>query len=257
MSTKKKTPAKKVKKASSAKKAKAPFKDIAKEFVKAVSKAAEKAVKRSAKTPEKPTLEEILCEAEKAFTGVVRRYLELGIAYVKAITFYGVSGRKAFLSRFPLTDNALRNLELVGKGQLMPQFAMCSNRFTSGLVGMADSMLWQQKLLGITKNGTVRVKVGDKIVDRRWDEFLKNSEIDGVLSILAEADKDLTQDELAEKLLKLKKKARENFVHTKKPNYLITKNAVGTFVRFYKARAYTADDLRKIADEIDAAAAAE
>ena len=255
MSTKKKATAKKaVKKASSAKKAKAPIR----EFAKAVSKAVEKAVKKSAKrTADKPSLEEILNEAERAFTGVVRRYLELGVAYVKATTYYGSAGRKAFLVRFPLTDNALRNLELVGRGKLLPQFAMCSNRFTTGLANMVDSLMWQQKLLGISKGGTVRVKVGDKIVDKRWDEFIKNADIDGVLSILSEADKDMSEEELAEKLLKLKKTVRSKFVHTKKPAYLVTKNEVGTFVRFYKAKAYTAADLRRIADEIDAAAAAE
>ena len=250
MSTKKKAPAKKVKKASSAKKA--PIK----EFAKAVSKAVEKAVKKSAKRADKPSLDEILCEAEKAFTGVVRRYLELGIAYVKAITYYGSEGRRAFLVRFPLTDNALRNLELVGRGKLLPQFAMCSNRFTTGLANMVDSLMWQQKLLGISKNGTVRMKVGDKIVDKRWDEFVKNADIDGVLSILAEADKDLTQEQLADKLLKLKKKVRANFSHYKKAPYIVTADVTGAFARFYSSKPFTAAQLRKIADEIDAEEAA-
>ena len=247
------------KKASSAKKAKA--KTSIKEFTKSISKAAEKAVK-SKKTKavptaaEKPSLSDIMAEAEKAFTGVVRRYLDLGLAYVKAITFYGAEGKKAFMTRFPLTDNALRNLELVGKGRLMPQFAMCSNRFTVGLANMANSMLWQQKLLGISKNGTVRVKVGDKVVDKPWTDFVKNSEIDEVLSILSEADKDLTQEQLADKLLKLKKKVRANFSHYKKSPYIVTANVTGAFARFYSSKPFTAEQLRKIADEIDAEEAA-
>jgi hypothetical protein len=257
MSTKKKAPAKKVKKASSAKKAKA--KTQINDFAKSISKATEKAVKAKktkAAPAEKPALEEILQEAEKAFTGVVRRYLDLGLAYVKAITFYGAEGKKAFLTRFPLTDNALRNLELVGKGRLMPQFAMCSNRFTVGLANMANSMLWQQKLLGISKNGTVRVKVGDNVVDKPWTDFVKNSDIDGVLSILAEADKDLTQEQLADKLLKLKKKVRANFSHYKKSPYVVTADTTGAYARFYSSKPFTAAQLRRIADEIDAEEAA-
>lgn len=253
MSIKKKAPAKKVKKASSAKKA--PIK----EFAEAVTRAAEKAVKKPVKkaaVSSKPTLEEILCEAEKAFTGVVKRYMELGVAYVKAITFYGAEGKKAFMTRFPLTDNALRNLELVGKGRLMPQFAMCSNRFTVGLANMANSMLWQQKLLGISKNGTVRMKVGDKVVDKPWTDFVKNADIDGVLSILAEADKELSQEQLADKLLKLKKRVRANFAHSKKSQYLVFADTTGAYARFYSSKPFTADQLRRIADEIDAEEAA-
>jgi hypothetical protein len=147
-------------------------------------------------------------------------------------------------------------LELVGKGRLMPQFAMCSNRFTVGLANMANSMLWQQKLLGISKNGTVRVKVGDKVVDKPWTDFVKNSEIDEVLSILSEADKDLTQEQLADKLLKLKKKVRANFSHYKKSPYIVTANVTGAFARFYSSKPFTAEQLRKIADEIDAEEAA-
>ena len=73
-----------------------------------------------------PPLCDILDMADRAYTDLTRKYYHLGSAYVMAIDYYGTAGKKAFKARFLLTENALRNLELIGRNRLMPQFAMCS-----------------------------------------------------------------------------------------------------------------------------------
>jgi len=207
--------------------------------------------KKKTKVPEIPTLECILDSADKAYTDITRKYYVLGCAYVSAIDYYGATGRRAFKARFPLTDNALRNLELIGRGRLLPQFSMCSNRFTVGLVNIEDSLKWQYKLIGASSAGTVRIRKGDKIVDKKFSDFLAKEE-DAVLSIVSKADKDLSTEELAKKLYDLMGEVRTEMKknHKPRPNYKIEEVDGEPVVRFFRAVSYTAEDLMKIVEEL-------
>lgn len=228
-----------------------------KTVLKTTDKKINKEVNKSANTPAKerpiPTLESILNEADKAFTDVVKNYLRLGDALVKAITFYGAKGKRAFKTRFPLTDNALDHLELVGRGRLLPQFAMCSDRFVSGIVNISESLKWQYKLLGASKKGMIRIRTRNgKIVDAKFED-LRKKEIDGVLSIISEEDKDLSPEELCDKIAQLNRQVVDNFEKGNKPLYVIkidTKSSK-TVVRFTKSHTYTRDEIKAILDKMD------
>lgn len=198
-----------------------------------------------------PSLTSILDDADKAYTDLTRKYHKLGCAYVAAIDYYGYTGRKAFKARFPLTDNALRNLELVGRGRLLPQFSMCSNRFTTGLVNLEDSLKWQYKLLGASTAGTVRIRKGDKIVDKKFSAFLAKEE-DAVLSIVSKANKDLSTEELAKKLYDLMGEVRAEIKkgYAPRPCYKIEENDGTPVVRFFRSVPYTAEELMKIVEEM-------
>jgi len=212
--------------------------------------------KNKTKKPEIPTLESILDSADKAYTDITRKYYVLGCTYVMAVDYYGTTGRRAFKERFPLTDNALRNLELVGRGRLLPQFSMCSNRFTSGLVNLEDSLKWQYKLIGASSVGTVRVRKGDKIVDKKFSDFLAKEE-DAVLSIISKADKNLSQEELAKKLRDIRSEVRAEIKKSygSRPKYKIEEVNGVPVVKFFRAVPYTAEELMKIVEELNSSKA--
>ena len=226
----------------------------------AVVKTAKKATKKTEKKPvkktvkkakvvrdsEKPTLESILEEADRAFTDLSRNYLILGEAFVKAITFYGNEGKKAFRMRYPLTDNALRNLELVGRGRLLPAFAMCSDMFVSGLVNMNDSIKWQHKILGASECGKLRVRVNGRLTDIPFSEFRSGKAAKAVLTLVSKADENLTTDQLREKLANLDKEVRANFSRKPVRLYEIRIANGNKVVRFMKPHTYTAEELREI-----------
>ena len=198
---------------------------------------------------DKPTLKEILDSADRAFTDMVRRYYALAVAYVQAVDIYGSAGKKAFMGRFPLTTNALRNLELVGRGRLLPQFSLCSNRFTVGLVELTNSLDIQYKLLGAAK-GMIRCVGSDgKIVSKSFDE-LTSKESDIVLSVVAEGDEGLDPIDLSDKITKRMAEARASFKHTSKPRYKIHVKDGVAYVRFFKSVSYTAEALEKIVAEM-------
>ena len=206
------------------------------------------AKKRSGDT--RPTLESILDAADKAFTSLTRNYMALGEAYVQAITYYGSDGKRAFRTRFPFTDNALRNLEYVGRGRLLPQFAMCSDKFVGGLVNMEDSIKWQYKLLGASECGKLRIRVGDKIRDIPFEEF-KSGTTDAVLSLVSKENASLTPEQLRKKLTELDHEVRANFLRNKIPPYEIRILDGKKVVRFMKAGTYTADELKKILSKLE------
>ena len=220
---------------------------------KTVSKAtvAKKAAKapKAAKTDDKPTLKSILDSADKAFTDMVKRYYALAIAYVQALDYYGSMGRKAFMGRFPLTQNALRNLDLVGRGRLLPQFSLCSNRFTVGLVELNNSLDIQYKLLGAAKGMIRCVDTDGKIVSKSFDE-LTAKESDIVLSVVAEGEEDLGPIEIADRITKRMAAARAEFKRAKKPAYKIYDGPNGPVVRFFRTVAYSVKDLQKIIEEM-------
>lgn len=192
-----------------------------------------------------PSLTSILDEADQAFTDLVRRYYALGRAYVKAITYYGAEGKRAFRTRFPLTENALRNLEYVGRGRLLPHFSMCSNRFTCGLVNMTDSLLWQNKLLNISEKGMIKLRLPDgKTVEKSFEDF-SNGEIDGVLSIVGSEDTAVSAEELSSKVVSMMAEVRKHFHRTETPAYKIVMKDGEPAVHFVKGK-YTKQDLLKI-----------
>ena len=204
--------------------------------------------KRSGDT--RPTLESILKTADEAFTSLTRNYMKIGEAYVQAITYYGSDGKRAFRTRFPFTDNALRNLEYVGRGKLLPQFAMCSDKFVGGLVNMEDSIRWQYKLLGASECGKLRMRVGDKVRDVPFEEF-RSGTTDAVLSLVSKENESLTPEQLRKKLLELDREVRANFLRDKKPPYEIRVQDGKKVVRFMKARTYTAEELKKILTKLE------
>lgn len=208
---------------------------------------------KKSKEPSQPTLESILAKADKAFTGVVIRYFELGQALVEAITYYGSEGRKAFRCRFPLTENTLKHLELVGRMRLLPHFALCSDRFVNGLVEMKDSTTWQYKLIGASSNGKIRVKVDGDIVDKSFTDFVKEKDVNCLLTILSDENKDLTLDELADKICNMYDEVRSKFVSKPRYPFEIKYTAGGKkVVRFYQVKSYTVDDLRAIIAKMEA-----
>lgn len=210
---------------------------------------AEKAANEKKEPEDVESLESILAEADRAFSDIVKRYYALGRCYVKAVKLYGLKGRKAFIARFPLTDNALRNLELVGTGKLLPHFAMCSNKFTVGIVNMVDSMMWQRKLASCATGNVVRVVREDGTVsEMSLEDFLKDA--NAVMATISEADSDLSPEELAEKIEKMRSDARAHFVHHKNPPYVVKTMGDKKVVRFFKSIPYDADGLKKILDEI-------
>lgn len=200
-----------------------------------------------------PPLCDILDMADRAYTDLTRKYYHLGSAYVMALDYYGAAGKKAFKARFPLTDNALRNLELIGRNRLLPQFAMCSNRFTVGLVNLEDSIKWQFNLIGASKTGMVRMRKGDKIVDKKFSDFMAKEE-NAVLSIIRKSDKKLTPEELSKKLYNMMDEVREEFKKNYKPRPLYKMGDInGTkVVRFYRSKPYTPSELRSILEEMEA-----
>jgi hypothetical protein len=176
---------------------------------------------------------------------MVKRYYALAVAYVQAVDIYGSAGKKAFTGRFPLTTNALRNLELVGRGRLLPQFSLCSNRFTVGLVELTNSLDIQYKLIGAAKGMIRCVGPDGRIVSKSFDE-LTSKESDIVLSVVAEGDEDLDPLALSDKITKRMAEARASFRHSPKPDYRIhTKDGVA-YVRFFKSVSYTVEALEKI-----------
>lgn len=195
---------------------------------------------------EKPSLESILLEAEEAFTNTVKRYYVLAQALMKAITYYGNAGKKAFTARFPLTDNAIRNLEYIGRGQLLPHFAMCSDRFVKGLVEMENSLSWQYKLLGSSKEGILNVRVNGKIIEKKFSDFVKDAEIDCILSIISESDIALTPKELAEKLKELQEEVRKRFPRKVRNPWEIKIKDKKAVIRFNQASFYTIEALEQL-----------
>jgi len=220
---------------------------------KTVSKAkvVKKAVKATkvAKTDDKPTLKSILDSADRAFTDMVKKYYALAVAYVQALDYYGSAGKKAFMGRFPLTQNALRNLEMVGRGRLLPQFSLCSNRFTVGLVELTNSLDVQYKLLGAAKGMIRCVDTDGKIVTKSFDE-LTAKESDIVLSVVAEGEEDLGPIEIADRITKRMAAARAEFRRPKKFAYKIYDEGGNKFVRFFKSVKYGVADLQKIIEEM-------
>ena len=225
-------------------------KPVKKPAVKKTTAAESKKIQKEKSGDKRPTLESIIQSAEVAFTSLSRNYMLLGEAYVKAITYYGYDGKRAFRTRFPLTDNAFRNLELVGRGRLLPQFAMCSDKFVSGIVHMENSMAWQYKLLGASEFGKLRMRVGDTIRDVSFDEF-RSGTTDAVLSIISKENVGLTPDQLRQKLLNLNREVRSRFVKDNKPPFEIRMVEGKRVVRFMKAKTYSVEDLKKIIAKLE------
>lgn len=202
--------------------------------------------------PERPTLESILDAADSAFTGVVKNYMRLGEALVDAVRFYGEKGRKAFRTRYPLTDNALRHLELVGSGKLLPQFTMCSDKFVNGLANMPNSLSWQYKLLGSSEDGKIRIRVGEKFRDVRFED-LRSGEVDGVLSIVAKSDESLTSEELGKKIRKMNRDVRGRFVKSDIPTYEIRTKDGETYLQVLRPHIFGKEEFEGIAARLQAA----
>lgn len=202
-------------------------------------------------TKDQPSLESILEKADIAYTNITRNCQFFGELLVQAITYYGNVGKKEFRTRYPLTDNALRNLELVGRGRLLPQFALDSDKFVTGLVNMDDSLMWQHKLIGASRNGTVMVRWNGRIISVPFGDFRSGKLAGAVLTLLSESDRDLTVDQLGEKLRNLDREVRAKFNHKPVKLYEIRLQGAAKVVRFLKVHTYTAEDLKAILAKLE------
>ena len=108
-------------------------------------------------------------------------------AYVAAIDLYGQEGRKAFREKYALyTDADLESLEMVGRGNLIPQFAFCSSNMKRGILRLENSLDKQMQLAGFVKNGKIEVvNSSGKIILKSLEDLSKLEE-DSILFALRE-----------------------------------------------------------------------
>lgn len=184
--------------------------------------------------------------ADVEFTSLAKRYEKLGKILIEAETYYGLEGRKAFATRFPVTANTLRNLEYIGRGSLMAVFALCSDKFIKGLINLPDSMSWQLKLVAGDSSGINVLKNG-KIVKMKYEDFI-DDKADALFSIIDESDKDISPDKLRDKIRNNFSAVRSKFAKKTVPRYIIK----GGVVKFNRGK-FSVAELRKIIAELEAA----
>lgn len=219
---------------------------------KKATKTSVKTADKAKLTVDKPSLESILREGDRVFSDIVMKTVKLAECLVRATEFYGQAGRRAFRARFPLTDNTVRNLDYIGHGLLLPQFVLCSDRFVHGLVDLQDSMSWQYKLLCASKNGMINIRKSDGSLTEVPIDQMEKSLADGVLTIMTESDKDMSVDQFASKIRSLMRDVRQKFARIKRNLFEISMKDGHKVVRFFRSTAVTAEDLRKIVEQLEA-----
>ena len=215
----------------------------------------EKKSKAAAKTPlvkGDDSLESLLAKADEAYTGLVKRYAALADVYVKIIRIHGHQGREAFKARFPLTENTLANLERVGTGRLLPQFTLCSNRFTSCLVRMRDSIAWQYKLVNSSEDGKVNVFVNGKVKKVDIGAITSPDVAGCVLTLMSESDLKMTEEEFRDKMAAVRTECVGLFDGVKTPMFRTCVVNGSLCVKFLRAVPLTPNDLRRYADDLEA-----
>ncbi len=198
------------------------------------------------------SLESLLAKADEAYTGLVKRYATLADVYVKIIRIHGNQGREAFKARFPLTENTLANLERVGTGRLLPQFTLCSNRFTSCLVRMRDSLAWQYKLVNSSEDGKVNVFVNGKVKSVDIGEIASNDVAGCILTLMSESDLRMTDEEFRDKMAAVRAECVGKFEGVKTPVFRTCIVNGSVCVKFLRAVPLTPGDLRRYADDLEA-----
>ena len=143
--------------------------------------------RKPAKQAEKPTLMAILAAAGRGYARSMKGLVQFCIAYVHALELYGSEGRRAFRDKWSLyTDGDFETFEDIGRGNMLPQFAFCSNNMKRGIMRLEHSLDKQMQLAGFVQGGKVEtVNSQGKIVLKSLAELSKLEE-DSILFALKE-----------------------------------------------------------------------
>lgn len=149
--------------------------------------ATRKKVKGSATVDSKPSLNSILARAGQGYAKTMKGLVLFCTAYVEAVELYGSEGKAAFRDKFALyTDGDFETFEDIGRGNMLPQFAFCSNNMKRGIMRLPDSLDKQMKLCGFVEKGKVEVvNAKGKVVLKSFEELSKLEE-DSILFALRE-----------------------------------------------------------------------
>ena len=143
--------------------------------------------KNKAASTDKPTLVLLLAEAGKGYAVTIKGLVRFCTAYVAAIDLYGQEGRKAFREKYALyTDADLESLEMVGRGNLIPQLAFCSGNMKRGIMRLPNSLEKQMALAGFVKDGKVETVTGNGTIVLKSLEELSKLDEDAILFALRE-----------------------------------------------------------------------
>lgn len=149
--------------------------------------AAKKKVKAPAEADSRPSLNSILARAGKGYAKTMKGLVLFCTAYVEAVELYGNEGKAAFRDKFALyTDGDFETFEDIGRGNMLPQFAFCSNNMKRGIMRLPNSLDKQMKLCGFVEKGKVEViDSRGKIVLKSFEDLSKLEE-DSILFALRE-----------------------------------------------------------------------
>ena len=143
--------------------------------------------KNNAASTDKPTLVSLLAEAGKGYAVTIKGLVRFCTAYVAAIDLYGQEGKKAFREKYALyTDADLESLEMVGRGNLIPQLAFCSGNMKRGIMRLPNSLEKQMALAGFVKDGKVETVTGKGAIVLKSLEELSKLDEDAILFALRE-----------------------------------------------------------------------
>lgn len=143
--------------------------------------------KAAPKATKKPTLTELLASAGRGYASSMKGLVQFCTSYVYAVELYGSDGRRAFRDKWSLyTDGDFETFEQIGKGNMLPQFAFCSNNMKRGILRLENSLDKQMLLAGFVSDGKVEtVDARGKIVLKSLADLSKLEE-DSILFALKE-----------------------------------------------------------------------
>lgn len=135
----------------------------------------------------KPTLTAILAAAGRGYARSMKGLAQFCAMYVEAVELYGTEGKRAFRDKWSLyTDGDFETFEDIGRGNMLPQFAFCSNNMKRGIMRLEHSLDKQMVLAGFVQGGKVEtVNSQGKIVLKSLAELSKLEE-DSILFALKE-----------------------------------------------------------------------
>lgn len=141
----------------------------------------------SKKEPAKPTLMAILAAAGRGYARSMKGLVQFCIAYVHALELYGSEGKRAFRDKWSLyTDSDFETFEEIGRGNMLPQFAFCSNNMKRGIMRLEHSLDKQMTLAGFVSDGKVEtINAQGKVALKSLSELSKLEE-DSILFALKE-----------------------------------------------------------------------
>lgn len=140
-----------------------------------------------AKEAAKPTLMAILAAAGRGYARSMKGLAQFCAMYVEAIELYGTEGKRAFRDKWSLyTDGDFETFEDIGRGNMLPQFAFCSNNMKRGIMRLEHSLDKQMQLAGFVSDGKIEtINPQGKIVLKSLADLSKLEE-DSILFALKE-----------------------------------------------------------------------